>query len=840
MPVATTIPRLFFITILLSVCLQASEPNSEYATLQHALKHQGPKSDGYPRLKKEAFRQESLILASDQSPCDVILRRTQALLNHLRQMKNAPDLDEEQSELDTLALQVNKQASGESDPKLFDQLCHIRRRIALKNPLLDFDQILFLKHHKQGRGEIHMVDQYLGFNQKAGGGVFILDKAFSNTPGVRHFLESSVVKSGRLQGKPLTPGSFISLDLDYDAQRIAFAYTEAHHEHLGPEADWSNQHWSYKECRTKSKNYRQYHFRPESTFHIYSANIDGSDLRALSDGMHNEYDPCFMPDGRIAYISERNGGNQRCGSRALPSGTLHSMCGDGSQQTTLSWHDTNEWQPSIDNHGMIVYTRWDYIDRDSDVAHHLWTCYPDGRDPRSNHGNYPDSRESRPWMEMSIRAIPDSNKFVAVAAPHHGEAYGSLILIDPDITDDRQMSQIKRLTPEVLFPESEKAPGVPHAKGKHRPKGEVYGSPWPLSENFYLCVYDPGQKNHGIYLVDSFGNKELLYRDPSIACLDPIPLKARARPPILPIQTAALSEHQETSKPELGTIAIMNVYDSALPLPKGTTIKELRVVAVFPKWNAFQDRPRIGLADQSLARGVLGTVPVEADGSVYFECPTDIEIYFQLLDESGEAIQSMRSGTYLHQGERMSCIGCHENKHHAPTNRGKRPIAMKRAPSRLVPEAPGSYPLTFPRLVQPVLDQHCVECHNQKSSNTFSLDGATVQKNGKAVPFGWSNGFYHLRKYGWGKHGGNGALIKKNHTSYSIPGKIGAKASRLKTLLDQGHHEVNLTPEERRRLTLWMDCNTNFFGAYRDTRKQAEGGIVMPKVHTIKPTQQAR
>ena len=137
------------------------------------------------------------------------------------------------------------------------------------------------------------------------------------------------------------------------------------------------------------------------------------------------------------------------------------MMRDGSDIIPLSFHETNEWNPSVDQDGMIAYTRWDYVDRDSDIAHHLWLCYPDGRDPRSYHANYPERREFRPWMELSIRAIPGSRRHVAVAAPHHGYNYGSLVLIDQSREDDNAMNQISRLTPEAHFPESESAPGKP-------------------------------------------------------------------------------------------------------------------------------------------------------------------------------------------------------------------------------------------------------------------------------------------------------------------------------------------------------------------------------------------
>jgi hypothetical protein len=122
------------------------------------------------------------------------------------------------------------------------------------------------------------------------------------------------------------------------------------------------------------------------------------------------------------------------------------------------FHETHEWNPSVDNDGMLVYTRWDYFDRDTNIAHHIWTSYPDGRSPRSFHGNYPLQRQSRPWMEMSIRAIPGSHRYVASTGAHHGNAFGSLVMIDPRIEDNRAIAQLTRLTPDTPFPEAEARP----------------------------------------------------------------------------------------------------------------------------------------------------------------------------------------------------------------------------------------------------------------------------------------------------------------------------------------------------------------------------------------------
>jgi hypothetical protein len=217
------------------------------------------------------------------------------------------------------------------------------------------------------------------------------------------------------------------------------------------------------------------------------------------------------------------------------------MAADGRDIICLSYHETHEWQPSITEDGLIIYTRWDYVDRDTNMAHHPWTCRTDGGDPRAVHGNYPTRRESRPWMEMDIRAVPGSRKFVATAAAHHGHAFGSLVLIDPQVQDDGAQSPLTRLTPEVPFPEAEK-----HLRPIEQCM--AYGTAWPLSEDDYLCVYDTAAKNRGIYWIDRFGNKELLYRDPAISCLSPLPLKPRSTPPVIPGRHARNGRCQTQSR----------------------------------------------------------------------------------------------------------------------------------------------------------------------------------------------------------------------------------------------------------------------------------------------------
>ena len=804
--------------IVSSTYLIDLESEMEYTYIQKQIDFYS-KNEMPLALMEQTLHKEALVLPSDKDPLDVLLRRTKTLLNYFQDMENTPDFSREENELESLQVQVANTpvANQELRKKLFKQMISLRRDIAFKNPLLDFDSLLFLTHHKARYD--HMCDQYFGFHAKPGGGLYVVDNLFGQSPIVRNLLADAKVNNGRMKGQKLEGGSFISLELDYDASTIYFAWTEAK-EATAPYQGDTNGKWFCQDQFDEAGILSYWNL--ESTYHIFKIQTDGSGLTQLTDGPWNDFDPCVLPNERIAFISERRGGFLRCGARPDPTYTLHAMMSDGSDIIPLSYHETHEWHPSVTNDGKIVYTRWDYVDRDSDIAHHLWFCYPDGRDPRSSHGNYPYIRESRPWMELSPRAIPGSQKYVAVSAPHHGQSYGSLVLVDHTLQDDRAMGQIKRITPDAHFPEAEMAPGVPHPIGRHRPAGEVYASPWPLSEDFYLCVYDPLQKNHGLTLLDTFGNRILLYRDPNVPCLDPIPLAKRTRPPVIPSQTTqALADRRSETDKSTATIAVMNLYESDFLWPENTGIKALRVVQLFPKTTRQAANPKIGTGDQSLARGVLGTVPVEKDGSVYFEAPAGIPIYFQALDENGLAVQTMRSLTYVHRGEKLVCQGCHEQKHRSVKNSiATVPAALKRAPSKIEPDVDGSWPLTFPRLVQPVLEKNCTGCH-EKNAMAPKL---TNEEN----EFGWSQAYHTLAPFTWFKSGGNGALIKKNETSYSIPGQIGAYGSELYNMLTNDHHGVKLSDKELYRITLWLDCNSTFYGAYHNIAEQALGEIVVP------------
>jgi hypothetical protein len=603
----------------------------------------------------------------------------------------------------------------------------------------------------------------------------------------------------RLQGDETRGGSFLSPALSYDGKQIAFAYVEATGSreqvfHTDP----SRGHWDTGRC-----------------YHIFKINTDGTRLRQLTDGTWNEFDPCWLPNGRLAFISERRGGYLRCG-RACPLYNLYDMAEDGSGINLLSIHDSNEWNPAVTHDGRIVWTRWDYVDRHGCVAHVPWITRLDGTDPRALHGNFA-PRPSRADMELNVRPIPGSPKYVATAAPHHGQAFGSLVIIDPRVEDDDGMGPVRRLTPEVGFPESQ--------GGR-----EVYGTPWPLGENYHLCVYDDSlvtgktagnRGDYGIYLIDAFGNRELIYRDPEIGCLSPMPLRPTAPPVAAVTPTLASARPAAPGSLGEGTMAVVNVYDTLRPWPTNLQAKEIRIYQLLPcSVPSGGDAPhqtgrRIAEATDSIvpARWVLGTVPIEADGSAYFKVPAYRELFFQLVDERGMAVQSMRSGTAVRDGEKLVCQGCHEQKSRASAPPHSLPLALRRAPSVPRPDVDGSYPFSYARLVQPVLDRSCVGCHRENPAKAPNLGREPIQNR-------WYVSYNSLIKYAFTSYGAKGWSDPRWYRTE--PGQFGARASQLTALLEKGHHQVALSPEDFHRLTLWLDSASLFYGVFEKEPGEAQ------------------
>jgi len=815
--------------------VQAGELDHQFASLQYDIQQRAALSQATgervwngttyvptarstaEEIASQVFHPSALILEGDRDPADIVLRRTKALLEDLKHLAGSK-LAAFEAPLAKLQQAVADTPVNDADARraLHHEICRIRRQIAFVNPLLDFQDIVFIKRHRAFYQ--HMCDQFYGIVQNPGGGLYVLEDAFGQSPAVRDVLAGSVCETGRLQGQKLSGGSVQRPSLRYDGQQAISGEDAEGGSFLSPalSPDARQVMFAYVERKgSKEQDFHEDptrgHWDPQRCYHLFKVHVDGSNLEQLTDGSWNDFDPCWLPNGRIAFISERRGGYLRCG-RACPLYTLYDMNADGSGINCLSFHDSNEWHPSVSHDGRIVWTRWDYTDRHGCIAHMPWLTTLDGRDPRPLHGNYA-PRQGRPDMELYVRAIPGTTKYVGLAAPHHGQAYGSIVIINPQVPDDDGMGPVRRFTPEVGFPESQ--------GGR-----QVYSTPWPLAENYHLCVYDaamngaplrrPGE-NYGIYLVDAFGNKELLYRDPDIGCMNPIPLRPQPLPaaPANPLAEVAEGKPVCIGDEGQATMAVVNVYDNQKAWPEGTRIKALRVLQILPcavpsgGLRPHETGKRIAEAGDSVVpcRWVLGTVPVEADGSAHFTVPAYRELFFQALDERGLAITSMRSATHARHGETLMCQGCHEHKAQASPQPAVLPLALRRRPSTPEPDVDGSNPFSYPRLVQPVLDRNCLQCHEEhKDKKAPNLGREPI-----------ANKFYASYN----------TLVNYGFTSYgdsyrTRAGQFGARGSKLLEMLDKGHHDVKLSEEDFCRLTLWLDCCSMFYGVFEKEPGEAQ------------------
>ena len=702
-------------------------------------------------------------------PFATVLERGRKLADDL--LRAGAPVEPLAARLETLAARaqaLSKTAPDDQRRSLYLELRWAIRRIALANPLLSFDRI-FLTKRAPGSYS-HMSDQYYGWWSRPGGGLFVLSDYKADAPR----LQSVTPK--------LPDGNFLRPDLAYDATRVLFAWCRY-----------------YPHLRGMGNKTLKKQLPPDGNYHVFEMNLDGTGLRQLTRGRYDDFDARYLPDGRIVFLSTRRGQHIQCGtgaaaatltdpfvpdsyvrcgggnSRPVAIYTLHAMEPDGTKLRAISAFENFEWTPSITHDGRVMYARWDYVDRHNNAFMSLWATHPDGSMPNLVYGNFTRS----PHCIFEARCIPNSSKIMFTASGHHAITAGSICLLDIARSTEGN-PPLTRLTPEVCFPETEGWPAT------------YYAHPCPLSETYYLVSWSPhgirregghnNTNNLGIYLADAFGNLELLHRDPDISSCYPMPLCPRPKPHRLP-------EAADVRRTAEGRLLLIDVHRGLPGVPRGA-VKAIRVVGCPAKTQPQMNHPSIGLTHEDPGKVVLGTAPVGPDGSAHFRVPAGVAFFFQALDERGRAIQTMRTLTYVQPGQTLSCVGCHEPRSEAAPN--LLAAAASREPSRLTPGPDGTWPLRYDRLVQPVLDKHCVRCHSPKEGNPKACKklNLTPAASYRAL-LAYGKLHDHVRRHYL--HGSS---------------QIGAGASLTSPLLAhlrKGHQKVGLSVEDRERLITWMD-----------------------------------
>jgi hypothetical protein len=454
----------------------------------------------------------------------------------------------------------------------------------------------------------------------------------------------------------------------------------------------------------------------DDDFHIYEINADGTGLRQLTrlaqaDHLH----PLYLPSDDIVFAATREPKYCQCNRHIMAN--IYRMEADGANIHQITRNNLFDRPTDITPDGRILYDRWEYVDRNFGDAQGLWTVNPDG----TNQALYWGNNTPQPAAVVDARLIPGTTRALAIFSAMHDQGFGALAMIDRRYGMDGR-APVRRIWPARamdLVRDTGPTDGDWDRFTRIAPK---YQDPYPLSEQFFLVSrlirgsghYGDHRNRMALYLVDMFGHElELHAEEPGAYA--PMPLAARPRPPVIP--------DRRTFDAAPGRMYVQDVYEGQTmrAVPRGT-VRAVRVVEApekrtwspDPFWHGQGGQwPAVNWHSHETKR-VLGTAPVEADGSAYFEVPAGPFVYFQLLDEHGMMVHSMRSGTVAQPGETTGCIGCHEDRRMAPppARRAGPPLALRRPPSRLEGGRGPGGAFNYMAEVQPIFDAKCVSCHD--------------------------------------------------------------------------------------------------------------------------------
>ena len=577
------------------------------------------------------------------------------------------------------------ETSAGVDRDLYLAVRRVKRRIMLSDPVIDFSKVLFVDVPAVDALNHQSMHRVWPQAQQDCGRLLVLEGL---GPGGR---------LRKLAGP--RPGMFWRPDLSYDGKRVLFCYR--------PKGD--------------------------RTFHLYETGLNGKGLRQLTYGSYDDLDPIYAPDGRILFLTDRGNSYARC-AVGHPSYVLARCEPDGKGIYILSASNEPEYTPAMLPDGRVLYTRWEYTDKELMRIQSLWTANPDGTAVNTFWGN----QSYRPDMLIEARPMPDGHRVMFSGQGHHDVIHGSLGILDLRECETLNYPDgLTKVTPDLPWAEVGDGPHErPESDGYHASGDfEGYRCPYPLSDDLFLVCARPRGGRFQLYLMDIDGNRELLYEG-AYDILYPMPIRPRKRPPGLPDRVAWPGLESEGRRVEPGVLYSANVFEG-MPNEVREVAKYVRVInqdyTTFTlglktqgpeAWDGVPHMhagPPVSITGNDGIKRILGTVPIEPDGSVRMQVPPAKQLHFQLLDEHYRAVQTMRSFTNVMPGESRGCVGCHEMHSRAPaeyTAQALQKPAVVPTPPPWGPE----YNLSYRGDIQPVLDKHCGSCHRNGGVAQDKLD----------------------------------------------------------------------------------------------------------------------
>ena len=671
-------------------------------------------------------------------------------------------------------------AADVAEHSLYFQVRTIKRDIMFKNLAVDFAKVLFVDMpYPAGSEWPHETRHRLGYMAVPGARLLVLD---------------GLEPGGKLtQLMPQAPlhGSFWRPDLSFDGSKVLFCF--------------------------KPHN--------EKSFHIYEVNTDGTGLVQLTDGPYDDLDPVYTPDGHILFSSTRGHNYVRC-MPPTNSFELTRCDADGKNVYIISYSNEPDYLPSVMDDGRVVYTRWEYTDKPLWRAEKLWTTNPDGTQVLTLWGN----QSVWPDLMKDAHSIPGTRRVMFTGSAHHNWFSGSVGIIDPD-KGFNFPDGLTKVTADVEWPECGNGPVDPvespnyHVSGKY----EAYYSPYPLGERDFL-VSAKREGKFQLYLMDLEGNRELVYEGEN-NIFHAMPLKPRPTPPVI-ADRVAWPTMAERDNPKPGVLFSNNVYQNAPPELRGKA-KYLRVMQIDSKtYTYWYKRPYISTGPVVSAvqsegvKRIIGTVPIEEDGSFSCVAPPGSSLHFQLLDGNMRALQTMRSFIGVMPGESRGCLGCHESHSRTP-KMGDKSIALNKAPQPIAPPPWTDTTVSYARYVRPVLDQYCAKCHEGDGEGRKTFDMTE-----RPAPPVFSEPYLTLiGRPSWGApytppekpepgFGLAGVLMVEAYgqvdpQAYRTPKpmtSLSYKSPLIDWVSNGKHHDVKVDPISLQRLIVWVDAMCPYLG----------------------------
>jgi formylglycine-generating enzyme required for sulfatase activity len=637
------------------------------------------------------------------------------------------------------------------------------RELALSNPLLDFEKILLVR-----RGERNLA---LPANWQSN----------SSLGRAGYDNDLAVMTGWRDGGKFATlcrpeGGRFIGdVDLHFDGSRLLFSSTDA------------NGVWGVFEMPVSAGQPRK--------------------LPLIGDRDVENYDACYLPDGNIMFTSTAPMIGVPCVRGSSKVTNLYLLETRSGNIRRLTFDQDHDWCPTVLPDGHVMYLRWEYSGLPHSNSRILFQMNPDGTGQMALYG----SNSFWPNGVFYARPVPGHpTKIAGIVTGHHGVArMGELLIFDPAVGHQEADGAVQRI-------------GDYGKKVEPVVRDQLVNSswpkflhPWPLSEDFLLTSCKPTPSSPwGLYLVDTFDNFVLLAAEPGKAMLEPIPLKAAPLPPMI------ASKVDASRKDSLVYLADIYQGGGLRNIPRGE-VKKLRLMAYSFSYHGVGGLLGVVGADGPWdVERVLGTVPVEPDGSALFRVPANTPISIQPLDESGKTMQVMRSWFVGMPGEIVSCVGCHERSRDAASL--KNALAPRRGPSDIQPWRGPTRGFAFAREVQPVLDRYCAGCHRPEAGERFRPD---AMPDLRGIPVkGWASS----SPGNGGADSGHFSVAYAELACYVrrpgiesdihmlTPMEFHADTTELVQMLSKGHHGVKLDQEAWDRLVTWIDLNAPYHGTWTE------------------------